>query len=430
MSWSNLKALIQPLAAAATDLSNKPPWCTGTLQVSPEDLSLFYLRGKEARILRIPEATENQLDELAEACEPATFGSNDKDVLDDNYRKAGKMDVNNFSINFTPERLGLLQAVKAILSGDRDISFELYNLNVYGKGSFFKTHKDTPRGNNMFGSLVVVLPTPHEGGALFLRHINEEMIFDSGQVLKDAPAGTVTYAAFYSDVDHEVQQVTSGHRVSLTYNLYFGDASNRSNNLPTMTTQAAGAENFSCALKTLLKNPKFLEKGGLLGFGLKHQYPISSNADKDVDLQDLVPCLKGEDSTILDACKEHGLEASLKIVYEVEMEYRGKYHVMCDEMASGLEHEMQVEDVVETLQEDYGGIVIGQDDRANTFDKETMQTSWDTYVTWITPMKSATPIKHNYIAYGNQAEMGYAYGNLSLIVEVGAPGQRDDPSVR
>jgi hypothetical protein len=35
----------------------------------------------------------------------------------------------------------------------------------------------------MFGSLVIVFPTPHEGGALLLRHRGQEWIFDSDQAL-------------------------------------------------------------------------------------------------------------------------------------------------------------------------------------------------------------------------------------------------------
>ncbi len=48
---------------------------------------------------------------------------------------------------------------------------------------------DTPRGGNMFGSLVVCLPSRHEGGQLIVRHGEEEeeeeeerkMTFDWGQ---------------------------------------------------------------------------------------------------------------------------------------------------------------------------------------------------------------------------------------------------------
>ena len=63
----------------------------------------------------------------------------------------------------------------------------LMNKGIYGRtregpGSFFKAHKDTPRGENMFGSLVVVFPTRHEGGALQLRHKGQEWTFDSAAI--------------------------------------------------------------------------------------------------------------------------------------------------------------------------------------------------------------------------------------------------------
>ena len=34
----------------------------------------------------------------------------------------------------------------------------------------------------------------------------------------------IDYVAFFSDVEHEVAPVISGHRVTLTYNLYFDNA--------------------------------------------------------------------------------------------------------------------------------------------------------------------------------------------------------------
>jgi hypothetical protein len=37
-------------------------------------------------------ATSNELEQLAQACEPASFSLNDEDDLDGTYHKAGKMD--------------------------------------------------------------------------------------------------------------------------------------------------------------------------------------------------------------------------------------------------------------------------------------------------------------------------------------------------
>ena len=76
----------------------------------------------------------------------------------------------------------------------------------------------------MFGSLVIVFPSPLEGGALLLRHRGQEWTFDSRNELTEAEdQPSIGYVAFFSDIEHEVTPVTSGHRITLTYNLYSDD---------------------------------------------------------------------------------------------------------------------------------------------------------------------------------------------------------------
>ncbi|KAG6334142.1 hypothetical protein ID866_4949 [Astraeus odoratus] len=99
------------------------------------------------------------------ACRPATFGLNNEDVYDESYRKARKMDLVDFTTSFDVENVGIIDILRReLLAKEREkpIRVEMYKLNVYD--SFFKAHKDTPRHETMFRSLVVVFPTPHEGG--------------------------------------------------------------------------------------------------------------------------------------------------------------------------------------------------------------------------------------------------------------------------
>lgn len=56
-------------------------------------------------------ASDDALSHLAEACDAATFGVNQKDVLDETYRKAGKLDTAYFAMKFDAERCGLVEAV-------------------------------------------------------------------------------------------------------------------------------------------------------------------------------------------------------------------------------------------------------------------------------------------------------------------------------
>lgn len=153
-----------------------------------------------------------------------------KDVLDENYRKAGKLDNSQFSMNWHPADYGVLDAIAQTLltetgveeggDGRREhwgVRAELYKLNVYSAPSGrFQKHVDTPRGATQFGSLVVCLPVAHQGGQLLISHKKHTSTFD----WSDDNPNSIQWTAFYSDCEHEVLPVPSGHRVTLTYNLY------------------------------------------------------------------------------------------------------------------------------------------------------------------------------------------------------------------
>ena len=74
----------------------------------------------------------------------------------------------------------------------------------------------------MFGSLVVCLPSQFSGGALVTRHNGQEFIYDWSSPADD-PVQKVQWAAFFSDVRHEILPVTKGYRITLTFNLYHCD---------------------------------------------------------------------------------------------------------------------------------------------------------------------------------------------------------------
>jgi hypothetical protein len=79
---------------------------------------------------------------LANACQPATFGRNSEDVLDESYRKAGKLDTTQFATSFDLHSTGIPRAVESnfleeTLSATGAIKYELYKLNVYGQSPMF-----------------------------------------------------------------------------------------------------------------------------------------------------------------------------------------------------------------------------------------------------------------------------------------------------
>ena len=80
-------------------------------------------------------AAADDLEGLHRACKPAEFGRNGENVLDDSYRKAGKMDLISFSTLLDPRSLGIHEQVsKALLTQSHAMmEIELYKLNVYGE---------------------------------------------------------------------------------------------------------------------------------------------------------------------------------------------------------------------------------------------------------------------------------------------------------
>ena len=49
---------------------------------------------------------------------------------------------------------------------------------VYGQ--FFVTHQDSEKGDDMIGTLVVILPTAFTGGAMVIEHHDEQVALRAG----------------------------------------------------------------------------------------------------------------------------------------------------------------------------------------------------------------------------------------------------------
>lgn len=84
----------------------------------------------------------------------------------------------------------------------------------------------------MFGTLVIVLPSEHEGGDLILKHRQQKSVFCSSHSTNKTK---ISFMCWYSDVQHEVTPVTSGYRWVLTYNLAIASAQSAPKSIPTAT---------------------------------------------------------------------------------------------------------------------------------------------------------------------------------------------------
>jgi hypothetical protein len=279
----------------------------------------------------------------------------------------------------------------------------------------------------MFGSLVVVFPTAHEGGALVLRHGEKEWTFDPAKELSEQSQPSIGYIAFYSDVEHEVALVKSGFRVTLTYNLYFShDAAsgNPSMAVPVNFAARANESAFKDALSDLLANETVLPNGGTLGFGLHHEYPVNLNTK----LNDLVDRLKGSDAIIKKVCSQLSLNISLKVMYKGDR-FSDITHIMTDTFAD-LSQQQEVESVWEELSHLYGGVAVytagTKRPQAAYGYRRTPVNFEPVQIYWATPLTKVTSLKKEFIAYGNQAELSYLYGSVFIVALVGPPAHRTE----
>ncbi|KZV83296.1 hypothetical protein EXIGLDRAFT_754490 [Exidia glandulosa HHB12029] len=380
----------------------KPFYGEGVHEFPAQQLFLFASRQTPVCVnLSKDGASSDELEKLASVCQAATFGRNQVDVLDESYRKAGKLDCGDFSLGLEIVASGLLDKVHDALFGwearEREIQAELYKLNVYRTGSFFKAHKDTPRGTNMFGSLVLTFATPHEGGQLALRHDGHEQIHDTSATQYHSDH-QVSWVAFFSDVEHEVLPVTSGHRVTLTYNLYFRTATE-----PRVRPKKSDA--LVQAFKTLLADKTFMPDGGRLGFGLKHQYPFPSDGNDSGFLKETGNSLKGMDSALFNAIEAAGLAPQLRLWYKLDGD--GSQYLL-PYIWEALDD--QIEDVDGYDMPKKHQITAGYEDDED-------DPKFKNFV-WMVSRNSNTSVPSQYVHYGNEASIEYLYGDLVLVADV------------
>ncbi|KAJ3562959.1 hypothetical protein NP233_g9249 [Leucocoprinus birnbaumii] len=177
------------------------PWTSGVVNLKgSESLLLYKCKDGTARVVDLAAISQADVDALVDACEPAPFGRGSESVLDDTYCKALKLNETLFAWRFNTDSGNFIaQLAQRLCPWDtlrKGFRAEATKLNIYSEGGFFKAHRDTPRSETMFGSLVFTFDTPHTGGNLVLRHRTRSLKFDAPSLLASKPSPSVAYVAF------------------------------------------------------------------------------------------------------------------------------------------------------------------------------------------------------------------------------------------
>ncbi len=157
---------------------------------------------------------------LIERCQQAPYGKGTETLVDTDVRRVWELDPQHFQLT-NPK----WDAVVASIVGDvqrelglegRKLAAHLYKLLVYEEGGFFLPHRDGEKLDRMVATLVIGLPSVHEGGELIVSHGDRQREIE----FSGAASGyELSYAAFDADCRHEVRPVSSGYRLCLAYNI-------------------------------------------------------------------------------------------------------------------------------------------------------------------------------------------------------------------
>jgi len=225
----------------------------------------------------------------------APFGRGTKTVVDPKVRSCRYLDPTDFEITSkawlkafsNSDKSELLESIRVALAPNTSqITAQLYKMVLYETGSFFKSHVDTQRSQDMFGTLVVEI-----GSAYQVSDWTYEDTASSGRLVVTSSdgrvvrmnAGTFVYSAFFADCEHEVLPLTepAEYRVIMVYNLL---RSGQPMDIPHIPNEVRIADGFRSLLTKYPTN--------IIAYLLSHQYGAISMGPR---------FLKGRDAEIFQA---------------------------------------------------------------------------------------------------------------------------------
>ena len=182
---------------------------------------------------------------------------------------------------------------KEMAPGCVKITAKLNKMYILDRGCHFKTNgsNSTPTAGSAtkhhFASLMVVLPSEHTGGDLVVSHLGTERKFTlscSSSTLKSEPLKCHAIA-FFRACQHELTPVTSGHMITLVYDLFHDGGIAPLLPLSTLT--------FEKELGDSVEKYFMANSSSKLGYLLQHHYPQLASPNPDLLLK--------EDRVIYDA---------------------------------------------------------------------------------------------------------------------------------
>jgi hypothetical protein len=257
-------------------------------------------RVREAIALSLPDGDVGTIDDaifvdwLDQHAEPAPYGQGTVTKIDPKVRSAKRLTARGDVKVHGFDPAAILPEIEAVMSPTLKLSAQLTDVIIYKKGDKFTRHKDTPRSVDLIGTLIVGLPIEHAGGAFVVDDGRGAKRFDwSGPPAE----GVVPWVALFSDVDHEIEPVKSGTRITLVYALH---RTTQPRSDAGATTRQAVVRRAVSALSAQTKWPVMIACGRQV------------IAEPDAKQPQAIDSLRGADRDIADALVQAGYHVTVR----------------------------------------------------------------------------------------------------------------------
>ncbi|HEX3492700.1 MAG TPA: 2OG-Fe(II) oxygenase [Streptosporangiaceae bacterium] len=218
--------------------------------------------------VRLP-VTPAKARKLLSLGQPARFGRGEQTLTDPDVRDTWEIPKHLVRAEWNDATLkDVLTTVKEELGLPyaAELTADLHSLLVYEQNQHFHPHQDSEKNDSMIGTLVVTVPSSYKGGELVVGHNGEVKAYHGSRA-------ALSLVAFYADCRHEVLEVTSGYRITLTYNLLLNGDTSRPEGDEGATAELADLlrEHFSTPVARYYDGPADYPPNRLVYF-LDHEY--------------------------------------------------------------------------------------------------------------------------------------------------------------
>jgi len=268
--------------------------------------------------IALPLVEPSQAEAIMRVCEQAPFGRGHETLVDTEVRNSWQLDPEKITLENPEWENGIAVAEKFIayrLGVEKTpIMLHLYKFLLYKEGGHFSKHRDTEKADRMFATMVVQLPSVHEGGTLLVYKDGTEhpVAHDFGAAAKTSHF-KCHYAVHYADAEHAVVPITQGFRLALVYSLCWPESSH----VPVPSMKNDLKSSMVAAMAELARGDRQFH------YFLEHDYTSQSIAELGA------AALKGTDRSRVAALRamNEELPAELRFgLYIAKAELHTSYH--------------------------------------------------------------------------------------------------------